>query len=83
MAVAPMPPVKIHHIAGQKPAHAKRQRPVAGLAKQMKMIGQKGPGINVPGVVYTEYGHTFHKVVAVGFIQENISFFNPATHHMV
>ena len=78
-----MAAVEIHHIAGQQFTHARRQGAVSGLAKQVKMIGQEDPCVNVHCTVITEPGQALNKVMAVGIGNKNISFFNPPTHHMV
>ena len=47
------------------------------------MIGQEGPGVNVPCAVITEPRQALDKVMAVGIVDKNISFFNPPAHHVV
>jgi len=83
MAVAIVPLIESHHIPGQKAPHAKSQRDLPRFAEQVKVVWQKGPGINLKTVSFSEESESGKEVLSILIGQEDPSFLDTSPHNMM
>jgi hypothetical protein len=83
MTMPPMTPVEFHGIPCQQFPHARRQRPPLGLTEDMKMVGQKGPRINIHRVLFHQFLQSIDKIEPILIIEKDLPFLDAPPHHMV
>jgi len=78
MAIAPMTPVEIDHIAREQLPHALGDRLSPCPHEEMKMIGHQGPSIDDQTPVATKGGQAIQEIIPVSYVAEDLGAFDPS-----
>jgi hypothetical protein len=83
MAIPTVTLIESHRIPGQQTPHAASQRHLSRFTKEMKVVWQKGPGINLETTLFCKKSQSGKEIVSILIGQENRSFLNASTHDMM
>jgi hypothetical protein len=83
VAMHSMPLITIYCTPSQQLPHTERQRPFLGFAKDLKMVGQNGPGIDIHRFPFHQFFQSIDEIDSILIIEKYIPFLDSPPHDMV
>jgi hypothetical protein len=83
MSMARMPPVELHSIPCQEPAHDRSDRNGSGAQEQMHVVGHERPSVAGRSRLLKQARHPFKEILPILVILENPSSFDSSDDDMV
>jgi hypothetical protein len=78
-----MPPIEKSCVSGEQRTHIPGKRLLPCPDKQVKMIGQQGPGVNNKVTLLRELRQSMEEILPVDLVPENLPPLDPASHNVM
>jgi hypothetical protein len=83
MPLSLMPSIKSYNVSGENFSHTPKNGTIARSNKQMEMVGNKGPSIDLQGFSLALLSQTNQEVIAVLIRAKYVGSFDAPRHHMM